>query len=373
MEKRADSSWIVSARFDLAIVLVPMAAALAALGIIRGLDVEEPLWAYLLFFVSFDVAHVWGTLYLTYLDREVMRRRKRMLIAVVPLCFAACMGLHVIAPVAFWTVLAYVAIAHFAKQQYGFIAIYKAKAKERDLIDFRLDKWTLWTGALGPVLLWHSAPRGQFDWFGSGEEFLFTLPEAFHPWVLGLMACTALVWGGRQVFVWRKYGRFTRGKVLWMVASWISWFVGVLLSEHLFVSAAFLNLFHGVPYLGLVWRRCNVRWQGQRGDAGSRLVGWLSQRSRWWLFYGLLVVLALVEEALWDGVVWKKYLPEATGLKGPALSGVAMAFWVALLSLPQVVHYYLDSVLWKMNTSNPDLRAMFSPPSFTSGEIRKGR
>jgi hypothetical protein len=358
----APRRWIISPKTDVLVVVLPMLAALLSLFVIRGLEIQEPLWAYLLFFVSFDVAHVWSTLYLSYLDKEAFGRHRSFLLAIVPACFLGVFALHYVSPTAFWTILAYFAIYHFAKQQYGFIAIYKALHKERAALDYRLDKLTLWVGALGPVLLWHSAPRGQFDWFGSGEEFLFTLPTSWHPWVQAAMVLVAGAWVGRQVQRWARGAGVNRGKVLWMVASWVSWYVGVRVADHLFVSAAFLNLFHGVPYLMLVWRRCNVRWgQGQAPGPGQRLVAWISQRRRLLIFYGLLLALAVVEEALWDGVVWKKYLPEATGWSGPELSAWALAAWVSLLSLPQVVHYFLDGVLWKMNAKNPDLKAMFSP------------
>ena len=53
--------WIVSSRFDLTILLAPLTVALLSLLAIKGFGIKEPLWAYLNFFVSFDVAHVWGT------------------------------------------------------------------------------------------------------------------------------------------------------------------------------------------------------------------------------------------------------------------------------------------------------------------------
>ncbi|MEO1269885.1 MAG: hypothetical protein AAFX99_17500 [Myxococcota bacterium] len=354
----ARSPWIVSPRFDLAIVLVPMMVALGTLFLIRGLSIREPLWAYLVFFVAFDVAHVWGTIYITYLDQEVMERRRRLLVGVVPVCFVAACGAHLISPTLFWTVLAYVAIVHFIKQQYGFIAIYRAKGRERSPWDRRLDSWALWVGALGPVVLWHATPQAQFDWFGSGEQFALTLPPSVQPVVWAVWGATAVVWVGRQLHMAMTEGRFNVGKAVWMVASWVSWYVGIRLADHLFISAAFINLMHGVPYLGLIWFRCNVRWQGEDGHrlgGLSPLVAWLSQRRHWVAFYLVVFTLALLEEALWDGLVWGKYLPALLGVDAPTLSAVALSLLVALLSLPQIVHYALDSFLWKMDGTNPDL------------------
>ncbi len=68
--------WIVSERFDLAILLIPFAASLASLFALRFQREAVPLWAFLILIVAFDVSHVWATVYVTYFDREVFRRRR---------------------------------------------------------------------------------------------------------------------------------------------------------------------------------------------------------------------------------------------------------------------------------------------------------
>ncbi len=352
------SRWIVSARFDLAMIVVPFTVAVLALSLLAGLGVKEPLWAYLLCFVAFDVAHVWATAYLTYLDRRAFQRRRALYLWAPPLAFLVAFALHVLSPVAFWTALSYFAIFHFAKQQYGFIAIYKAKARERALLDYRLDKLALWSGALGPVLLWHATPAGQFDWFDGKERFLVRLPEEAKLFIALGMLAVGTVWMVRQLHVLARGDGMNVGKTLWMVGSWISWYVGVRLSDQLLVSAAFLNFFHGLPFLMLVWHRLRVR-HGDVEESGARrsFVALLTRKRRWPLFYGLLFAVALVEEVLWDGVVWRTYLPGFTGVSLPELSAVVLSVWVALLSLPQIVHYFLDGHLWKLDEHNQDLAA----------------
>lgn len=349
--------WIVSARFDLAMIAVPFAVALAALSLVVATGAKEPLWAYLLCFVAFDVAHVWATAYLTYLDGEAFARRRALYSWTPPLAFAAAFALHLGSPVVFWTALSYFAIFHFAKQQYGFIAIYKAKAKERDPLDYRLDKLALWTGALGPVLLWHATPAGQFDWFDGDERFLLRLPVEAQAVIGGVMFLVGAAWVLRQLHVLARGDSLNVGKTLWMTGAWASWYVGVRMADHLLVSAAFLNFFHGLPFLMLVWHRMRARWRevDARPSRPLPLVARLARGRRWVLFYALLFAVAAVEELLWDGVVWRTYLPSATGLSLPELSAVALSLWVALLSLPQVVHYVLDGFLWKLDGKNPDL------------------
>lgn len=352
---RRDPRWLVSQRFDVAILAIPLLAALASL-----LTLQEawrgalPLWAFLFVIVAFDVTHVWATVYLTYFDREVMKKR-RLLLGLTPLLsFFVAYRVHSHSPSLFWSLLAYVAIFHFVQQQWGFIALYKSRAGEKNSLDYYLDRWTLWVGAIGPVLLWHASPKRQFDWFNAGESFIFRLDAAFRGEIITTMAVFGGAWVLRQVHVVSTGGRINVGKSLWMVCSWVSWVVGISLSTHPFVSAAFLNLFHGPQFLAIVWHRGRHRF-AKHPEATGPAVRSMFLRGRWLAFYGLLFAVAIVEETLWDGVVWRVYMPKLFSLDAPRVEGAALSVWVALLSVPQITHYYLDAWIWKLDGSNPDL------------------
>ncbi len=354
----APARWIVGREADLAMLAIPLAATLLLLALPRPADV--PLWAFLLLVVAFDVSHVWSTLYLGYLDGSALRRRPLLFLLPIPLVAFASYRLHLHSPTVFWTLVAYVAIHHFAAQQYGFVALYKLRAGERDPFDRALDKWTLWVGALGPVALWHTTDR--FDWFGHGEEFLLRLDPGLRPDLLAVMTGFALVYLGRQVQHARA-GRFNLGKNLWMLAAWLSWSVGLALADHPLVSLAAINLLHGVPFLVLVWFRVRKARQAQGQPLGAGgLLGWLS--GRWWAFFGLVLVLALLEEGAWERLVWGKRLARVT------LSPEGLSLAVAALATPQIVHYLLDGFLWKLDGSNPDLELALGrrPRAAAAGE-----
>lgn len=356
------SLWIASRTTDLLMVGLPFVAGTIALFWVSAFQIEEPLWVYMLAFVAFDVAHVWATAYLTYLDKTRYARRKALYTWPIPIGFLTAFVLHVNSPKLYWSILAYFAIFHFAKQQYGFIAIYKALQKERSKLDYVLDKSTLWIGALGPVFLWHATPHGQFEWFGSGEDFLVRLPPAWLQIVQVGMVCSAVVWCARQFWVWFRHGAWNPGKTMWMVASWASWALGVTYSEHLLVSAAYINFIHGLPFLILVHRRLACQ-RGTTALEKAPLVAWLAAPGRAWAFYGFVFAIGLVEEVFWDGMVWQTYLPTILAFSPVPTSGWQLSFWIALLSTPQIVHYFLDGFLWKMNHHNDDLMRTFGVPS----------
>lgn len=330
-----------------------MVAALASLLTLRSAwQGALPLWAFLFVVVAFDVTHVWATVYLTYLDREVWRTRRALLVLTPLVSLIVAYRVHKHSPTLFWSLLAYVAIFHFVQQQWGFIALYKSRGGEKRRLDYYLDRWTLWVGALGPVLLWHASPKRQFDWFHAGESFVFRLDGAFRAEIIGVMILFAAAWCARQAQLVASGEPLNLGKTLWMVCSWVSWVVGIQASDHPFVSAAFLNLFHGPQFLGLVWCRARHRLQ-RHPEAAGPTVSSIFLRRRWVAFYVLLLVVAIAEETLWDGIVWKVYLPNL--IAAPRVSDDGLSLWVALLSVPQITHYYLDAWIWKLDGSNPDL------------------
>jgi hypothetical protein len=352
--------WLVSRRFDLGMLALPLAAATASLLTLRDeWKGALPLWAFLLVIVSFDVTHVWATVYVTYLDREVMKKRRALLVLTPLLAFVVAYRVHSHSATLFWTLLAYVAIYHFVQQQWGFVALYKARAGERRRFDYYLDRWTLWAGALGPVLLWHASPKRQFDWFNAGESFIARVDPALRPEIAAVMATFGVVWLARQAQLLAAGEPLNAGKSAWMVCSWVSWSVGIGLSDHPLVSAAFLNLFHGPQFLGLVWHRGVQRFRSAP-EAIAPMLGAVFTRGRWLVFYALVLALAVAEETLWDGVVWRVYLPRVASL-GPQPEGAALSAWVAALSVPQITHYYLDAWIWRLDGSNPDLQQFLAP------------
>jgi hypothetical protein len=362
--------WIVSPKIDLAMLGLPLLfTLLALLGALVAPRVEDlPLWAFLFLVVAFDVAHVWATVFISYLDTAALKRRRLLFLLPIPLTVVIGYRLHLHSPALFWTLMAYVAIHHFMAQQWGFVALYKLRAGER--FDRYLDKWTVYVGALGPVLYWHTTDAA-FDWFGHGERFLTRLPADLQSDILWGMGIVAAVYVARQV-AHAHSSRFNLGKNLWMAAVWASWSLGIGMASHPLVSLACINLLHGIPFLVLVWWRLKRGWSQASSEerSESRFLAWLSGagaegRNRWLLilvFYVPLLVVGLAEEGAWEGLVWGNYLPRVEGLSAAQLSLI-----VAVLSTPQIVHYYLDAWLWKLDGSNPDFeRALGLPERSTS-------
>ena len=155
---------------------------------------KVPGWCWLFLVVAVDVAHVWATVFRTYLDKRELFRRPKLYLLVPVYCFVISFLIHYFGSSSlFWTAISYAAIYHFIKQDLGLLFLYIARNTGRvtkQQID--MEKWTLYTGAICPVLLWHARPPEAFHWFRANERFLFHLPEGLVLPVQGtcMHACT---------------------------------------------------------------------------------------------------------------------------------------------------------------------------------------
>ena len=152
---------------------LPLALSFVAMPFLYAFVAEDaiPLWAYVAVVALTDVGHVWATLFRCYLDAAENRRRP-VLYNVAPVAlFAAAFALHFfVSEACFWTLLGYLAIYHFVRQQFGFLMI--AKGRDRDASNFGRDSALLYAGAAFPIALWHLDRSRRFDWFNRDDPFL---------------------------------------------------------------------------------------------------------------------------------------------------------------------------------------------------------
>ncbi|WP_163866405.1 hypothetical protein [Myxococcus eversor] len=334
-------SWLFGPRVDLAVfagsALISVALVLASPWL--GTVGDTPVWAWLLLVVCVDVAHVWSTLFRTYLDPEELRRRPGLYMAAPLVAWVAGVLAHQVSPGAFWTLFAYVALFHFVRQQYGWVALYTRKARASDF-ERRLDAAAIYAATVGPVVWWHANLPRAFWWFVEGD-FLPGLPTWMGTLALALHAVVLVAWLGFQGLRVARGEGLQVGKVLLVGATWVTWFGGIVLARDDFTFTVMNVVLHGVPYFALLFRYSRGRGEeGRYGVAGAVLRAGLPG------FLLFLVALAFTEELLWDRFIWHDR-PDLFGSAGVGLSPDLRALVVPLLALPQATHYVLDAFIWK--------------------------
>jgi len=355
------SAWLVSPRFDLGVFVAPALGSLllACFGSrLADTDGRTPTWAWLLFVVGIDVAHVHGTTLRVYLTARELLRRPALYLGVPALALLVSSVAYAHAPQLFWRLLAYLAVFHFIRQQVGWARLYRKRAHERSLLDARLDEATLYVSMLYPLLVWHARLPTDFEWFVPGDfvqwsDVLRDLAPASRWRALPqqLASTASILWAGllgsfclRQLQLRHRGIPFRTGKLLLVATTASTWFCGIVLFANDFAFTVTNVVAHGVPYMAMsyrVTRSAPFTW------------GPLARSSL--IYVCALLSLALAEEWLWDASVWHEHtaiFPAFRGLSAHALEQIL----VPLLALPQIVHYILDAYLWRLDGSNPGLK-----------------
>ena len=352
--------WIHSPGIDGTFILGPAVfATLIALLIVafgQG-QADVTLWSWALLVVGIDVAHVYSTLYRTYLDPVERTRLSGWLVATPLISWVVGVLLYTWSPEAFWCALAYTAVFHFVRQQYGFLMLYSRA--ERDLPRWcrLLDQLTIYGATVFPLIYWHTHLPRPFVWFIEGD--FFSLPASL--WLVcgPLYLVTVASYVLKEAWLIFNRGVLNLPRNALVLGTMFSWYVGIIVSSGDLVFTLTNVVAHGIPYMALTFIFTNRR------DRRFHIEKSLFVPHLLPLAVVLLVSLAFVEEGLWDGLVWREHLPVFPGFQLlPHIEGLTvMSLVVPLLSIPQMTHYVIDGVIWRLRT-HPEWRAtLFWRPS----------
>lgn len=251
----ARQPWLSSPRWDLLFIISPaFVSTLMALSVAAFLPETKqmPLWVWVSLVLVVDVAHVYATLFRTYLNRSAMERHKGLLITIPALCWAGGSLLYSLDALLFWRALAYLAVFHFIRQQYGFVCLYSRKDPASVRKFACIDHLLVYIATLYPLLYWHSNLPRNFSWFVDGD-FLDNLPQVVSDAGLIMYGAISTIYLVKEFYSLLQTKRFNIPKNLLIAGTAISWWVGIV-SLNSDVSFTLTNvLTHGIPYMGLIW------------------------------------------------------------------------------------------------------------------------
>ncbi len=328
--------WLFSASIDLWTFGGSAALSFLLLAIGAWADVlhsDAPEWTWITCVLLIDVAHVYATGFRVYFDRDELARRPGLYFGTPAACFAVGWAVHSESPATYWRLLAYLAVFHFVRQQYGWVMLYRAKAGETGVWSRRLDAATIYMATLHPLAVWHAHLPRDFRWMMEGDfaELPGWLPQITGPLWGTLLAAYfgRTLWNGFRNRIWNP------GKDLVVTTTALCWYVGIVVFNSDYAFTVTNVVIHGIPYFVIVY----LGWQRTRSGAESQ--------SRWRplvMFIGAVWMLAFVEELFWDRGVWDErgHLFGA-GWRLPNPGDLL----VPLLGVPQLTHYVLDGFIWK--------------------------
>ena len=252
--------WLFSAKVDLAAFLgsAVVALALLAVGAAAGiLHNDSPEWTWVTAVLLVDVAHVYATGFRVYFVPEELRRRPWLYWLAPLLGFLIGLAVYSESETAFWRCLAYLAVFHFVRQQYGWVALYRAKAGERGRLGRLVDTAAIYLATVYPLIYWHAHLPRRFWWFLPGD--FAALPAVVEQVAAPFYWAALAAYAVRTLWRGVKHGLWNPGKDIVVATTAVCWFVGIVAINSDFAFTVTNVIIHGVPYMVLVyWYRWKV-------------------------------------------------------------------------------------------------------------------
>ena len=364
------SRWIVGPIVDGAWFLLPALTgyALIYLNVVSGVS---SFWLWWFWNVSVNGPHFFATVSRTYLDADVWRRQKALLIGSLgfvllgPLAIGSSIVLRTRAPfIVFWLFQAAWAYYHVVRQHYGFLALYQKRNGEpvgrENIGDFWLFNFLMFV----PALVWFLGYPVFRDALSVPRQ-----PSQTEAWLIATLTASVVV---VAIAFLVKEAAGLRGdtggnlpKLLLLVA-YVP--LHLLLFLHprvatrydLLLVNAVVTYPHSLQYMGIVWFHNRNRYGGRTGARGYGAAAYVSRT-----FAGFLAC-AIVFGLVFFYVDWfleARNVPFALGYfrraEVPLGQGLRVADLVAVTWLGFIFnHYYLDQKIWRIRTDvrlNEDL------------------
>lgn len=343
--------WIGNKYTDIFFVLLPPFLSLLFIILFPAVfsnanNMPDYWWVILVLLV--DVAHVYSTLYRTYFDKETFQIQKNRLIAIPLLAFVAGVMLYHADPLLFWRLLAYLAVYHFIRQQYGFMRIY-ARKESGSVWTRRIDAVTIYAATLYPILFWHFSPDRNFNWFVEGDFFSFRESQIVLDVLQVIYSSILLVFLLKEIIVIVRKRSFNIPKNMVVAGTVLSWYFGIVYFNGDLAFTVLNVISHGIPYMALIWMY-GKKTAKQGRYQKNRLLRLTFSKYGIILFLAMIFLFAYLEEGLWDITLWKEHQAvfRAFHFSDLRLNDTILSLLVPLLALPQVTHYIIDAYIWRV-------------------------
>lgn len=308
-------------------------------------EVSTTWWIALVLVI--DVGHVYSTLYRTYFDKQQWLLHKPWLIGIPLLSFSIALLFYLLGDGLFWRMMAYTAVFHFIRQQYGFVKVYQRDESEG--IRSKSAVIAVYAATLYPLLYWHCYGPFEFSWF-TKNDFLFGGSPQIERWGRGIFILILLCYGLEVLYIRWKHKHFNLPAFLIVSGTALNWFMGIVWFKSDLTFTLLNVVGHGIPYMALVWLFNDKNKMDVR-RARFSFQRFFTKPYGTLLFFAIPILFGFFEEGFWDALVWKDH-PAVFSMfysMGHYIQANAQYVMVPLLITPQLTHYILDGFIWKIS------------------------
>lgn len=333
-----EGRWLFSRIVDLSVFLGSAIASLLLLAMgwqLGILNDESPDWTWIPAVLLIDVAHVWSTSFRVYFDVEEFKRRAWLYTLVPGFGYAIGVALYSERALTFWKALAIVAVFHFVRQQYGWVALYRRRLGEKKDWTWWIDASAVYLATIYPLAFWMTNLPRNFEWFVKGD--FYALPDLVDSVLFPIYLVALASYATKSIYQYCAHGFSNPGKDIVVATTAGCWYVGIVVFNSDYAFTVTNVIIHGVPYFALIWFYTKAR-----RETTGRVYCTLSQN--WLIFLATLWALAYIEELFWHRGVWH----ERNWIFGGNWNWEDWKMYlVPLLAVPQLTHYVLDGFIWR--------------------------
>ena len=293
--------WIHKAKTDGIFILAPSFLVLLIVLLFHNqlLQIEKnySFYVWLILIVGIDVAHVYATLFKTYFVKETFNQSKKLLISLPIICFIIGLILFSFGTLVFWSFLAYVAVFHFIRQQYGFMRLY-SRNEIKTKWNVISDNLIIYNATVFPMLFWFFSNNRKFNWFVENEFFRFENNNFIQ--YLYYLYCTIIgIYVLKTVCIFLTKKEFNIPKNALIIGTYLSWYFGIVYYNNDLIFTLLNVVSHGIPYLALIYFK-------EVGETKIAFFKGISTLKKLALFLVFLLGIAFAEEFFWEIFVWQE-------------------------------------------------------------------
>jgi hypothetical protein len=302
--------------------------------------------------VLIDVSHVYATFIKLYKEHQehvikpTFLTFNKIILLIIILWLLGILLFIWGGTILFWSCLAYIAVFHFIRQQYGIMRFYAQHDTLKHQNYHKIwDSILIYTATIYPMIFWFLSKDRNFHWFMEYDFYHYDSPVLLNllTWFYrGIIASYA-------IYLLITISKTNLKKHVLIVGTFLSWYVGIVFLNHDLTFMILNIISHGIPYMAFVYNDVknmkNIKNRYQQSQNVPKY-GKKQIKSTFFSpfsFIFTLLIFGISEEFLWENLIWKEHLQLNFDLHIESL------YWllIPLLSLPQLTHYVLDGIIWK--------------------------
>ena len=157
----------------------------------------------------------------------------------------------------FWKVLAMIAVFHFVRQQYGWVALYRRKRGETEGSTWWIDAAAVYLASVYPLAFWMTRLPRNFEWFVQND--FVSIPSLVETVLFPIYVLALVAYFAKSAWQYFAGGFLNIGKDVVVATTAVCWYVGIVYFNSDYAFTVTNVIIHGVPYFALIYIYARAR------------------------------------------------------------------------------------------------------------------